>query len=170
MNDCSASENTAYGFLLESSTARACSARGNQRGFRGEANTRIESCSTSGHLSNGVWLENAQLVDSTVYETQSNSAGVVVGSRSVVRGCQIEHSSTTRIYVGANGTDTCLIADNVVLGPSDVAIYFGSLTTNCTVIRNQIEGIIRNDGGVNNDVAPTESARTSVNPLANLSF
>ncbi|MEQ8764279.1 MAG: right-handed parallel beta-helix repeat-containing protein [Planctomycetota bacterium] len=173
LTECSASENSQTGFSLASSLAQNCTAKSNARGFDVTAGTQIQGCSTKDNRSNGVRLEDSKLVDSCLLETIATAASAVTmrGTSSTLKGCRIFQQGTLSHAVFASTGTNLLISDNEIRASSGFhSIFLGTATIGCTVVKNCVEKSIRNDGGANNKVAPTESAANSINPWANLQF
>ncbi|MEQ8764280.1 MAG: right-handed parallel beta-helix repeat-containing protein [Planctomycetota bacterium] len=174
LDGCAASENTLFGFVLIASEAQGCTARSNQQGFHASVGTQIRESSTKNNLVGiAARIDDSTLIDSSLYETRGNGATVIMGSGSTVRGCHVvqRNSGNSATIAVASGATNCLVAGNEIRGNGlSHAVYLNPTVSACTVIQNRIEFTIRNDAGLSNHVAPTESATTSVNPWANLQF
>ena len=154
------------GMVVNRAELDSCTVTQNFSGINATSSV-LRRCLSSGNIASGFDLTDSQLIDSTLDGSGSQRGVFIHGGQCRIQNCDL--SFTNGVVVWVHDGSHHSIDGNRILGAAGQSIYIFA-ATHSVIVRNQIESVIRNDGGPTNNVAPTEAAGTSVNPWANLQF
>ena len=168
LRSCSASQNS-IDFQTENCVLTSCDSRSGFIGFY-VTSSSMRSCNVHNAGGVAVYLyAGSEMIECSIKGVLATGQAVLrVFDDCTVRNCDIDAGAfpgSGSVYLEGL---RARVDGNTIRGQGHSVLI--SFPLNCTVVRNLIQGTIRNDSGAGNNVAPTENAASSTNPWANLMF